>query len=173
MQVTAGKSTLRGRKNPRHHLPFSQGLGGETLITPLLSHPNELRFQASYPFFSSVFGHLRAYGVPRPGIRSELHLQPMPQQCWILNLLCQVNLHPRAPETAVILLGHRGNSRHPIFEGNEKIQPRTRPEASSKILKSLPPIHSPYISRAAAWWEKARTFLRLGGEENLKGATGS
>ena len=32
----------------------------------------------------------KAYGVPRPGIKSKQQLQPKPQlrQCWILNSLC-------------------------------------------------------------------------------------
>ena len=40
-------------------------------------------------FFFFLFGHPAAYGVPRPGIRSELQLQPKPQlwQHRILNPL--------------------------------------------------------------------------------------
>ena len=45
------------------------------------------------PIFSFVFfilGYLEAYGVPKPGIKSELQLQPKPQlqQCQIPNPLC-------------------------------------------------------------------------------------
>ena len=42
-------------------------------------------------FLFFFFGQPRAYGVPRPGIRSQLYSQPKLQlrQCWILNPLCQ------------------------------------------------------------------------------------
>ena len=42
------------------------------------------------PLFS-FFGHPMAYGVPGPGIRSKLWLQP--RQCWILNPLFQARDH--------------------------------------------------------------------------------
>ena len=47
-------------------------------------------FLFSFFFFFFFFGCVTAYGIPRPGIRSELQLQPVPQlwQCQILNPLC-------------------------------------------------------------------------------------
>ena len=41
-------------------------------------------------FFFFIFGCSKAYGIPKPGIRSEPHLQPkpQPQQCQILDPLC-------------------------------------------------------------------------------------
>ena len=55
-----------------------------------------------------------AYGIPRPGIRSELQLQPMPQlqQCQILNLLhWESNLCPCCYRDTSIPLWHNGNSK--------------------------------------------------------------
>ena len=67
-------------------------------------------------FFFSIFGRPVSYGVPWPGIRSELHLQAMPQlwRCQILNLLCrpgqESNLHPSAPEMLPLPLSHSRNT---------------------------------------------------------------
>ena len=60
-------------------------------ICPLL--PSHYRYTGSghLPWvFWVVFGHLAACGVPGPGIRSKLPLQPTQQfrQCQILNPLC-------------------------------------------------------------------------------------
>lgn len=38
-----------------------------------------LTSDSMFVYFFPFFGHLAAYGVPRPGIGSELMLQPMPQ----------------------------------------------------------------------------------------------
>ena len=46
--------------------------------------------------FVFFFGHHSAYGVPRPGIRSELQLWPMPQlwQCGILTHCARPGVKP-------------------------------------------------------------------------------
>ena len=62
-------------------------------------------------FFSSIFGHLAAYGNPQPGItsKSEPQLRPTLQlwQHWILYPLCwaedQSNLCPGTAETSIPL----------------------------------------------------------------------
>ena len=47
-------------------------------------------------FLFSCFGRPAAYGAPRPGIRSELQLQPMLHlwQHQILNALCHARMEP-------------------------------------------------------------------------------
>ena len=65
-----------------------------------------------FPF--SFFGHPTAYGVPGPGIKSELQLCKL-QQCERDPLICCVgpgsNLHPDAVKTVPILLKlHSENS---------------------------------------------------------------
>lgn len=51
-------------------------------------------------FFSLIFGHLEAYGVPGPGDTSEPQLQPKPQQwqCPIPNLLCRPGIEPMSQQ---------------------------------------------------------------------------
>ena len=43
-----------------------------------------------FSFLFLLFFYLVAYGLPGPGIRSEMQLQSMLQlqQCWIINFLC-------------------------------------------------------------------------------------
>ena len=69
----------------------------------------------SQTFFSPFFCHPKAYGVPGPGIRAELQLQPLLHlgPHWILNLLCRAegsNLRPVALETLLIPLPHSENA---------------------------------------------------------------
>ena len=75
----------------------------------------------SFPtLFFFFFGHPMAYGVSRPGIRSKVHLWPMPQlqQCQILNLPCWAgtNLRPSDPEMPLIFLCHSRNTSFPTHE---------------------------------------------------------
>ena len=85
------------------------------------TRPPDLAFQGAggwkhASFFCFVlFCHPTAYRVPRPGIRSEPQLQPMPQlrHHWILNPLCWtggLNLCSRALEMPLIPLYHRGHA---------------------------------------------------------------
>ena len=56
-----------------------------------------------FVFFSSCFGRPSAYGVIRPGIRSELPLRPLLRQYWFLELAMPglgSNLCPGTAETA-------------------------------------------------------------------------
>ena len=67
-----------------------------------------------FSFFFFFFDLPTAYGVPGPGIRSELWLRHMPtlRQHQIHNPLgWGLNLRPSAPETPPILLHHSRNSR--------------------------------------------------------------
>ena len=58
------------------------------VLNPLSHSGNSLTGFSFEIFFSPffLFGCPGAYGVPGPGIKSELKLQPVPQlqQCWIL-----------------------------------------------------------------------------------------
>ena len=64
---------------------------------------------AFFFFFFSIFGLPAAYEVPRPGIRSELQLWPMPQ-LWQLTAPGQGSvLCLGTAETAPIPLCHSGN----------------------------------------------------------------
>ena len=65
-------------------------------------------------FFFFLFGHPKAYGAPRPGIRSELQSWPKPKlwQCQILNSLCRLR---NEPKMLLILLCHSRSSCLLIF----------------------------------------------------------
>ena len=73
---------------------------------PLQREPQGMAFGVffwdTFFFKPFTFGRPEAYGIPRPGIRSEPQLWPKSQllQCWILNPLClgwESNLWPSTP----------------------------------------------------------------------------
>ena len=67
----------------------------------------------SFVLFCFVFGHLRAYRVPRPEIRSEpqFHSKPQLRQSWILNPLgWALHLCPSTSKMPPIPLHHGWNS---------------------------------------------------------------
>ena len=83
-------------------------------------YKDEMRQSISFFLFFFI-GHPAVYGVPRPGIKSKLELQPMPQlwQCQPLNPLCQAGGGTRVLDTAEtpsILLHHSGNFKAKYFK---------------------------------------------------------
>ena len=77
---------------------------------------NPCHLESSLPpraslFFFSIYGCCFAYGVPRPGIRTEMQLQPKPQLQLrqILNPQCQTGHRTRVPVLPETLC-HSGNS---------------------------------------------------------------
>ena len=70
-------------------------------------------------FFFFFFGCSAAYGVPGPGIRSELQFLIQPAAGSLTHCAgLGSNLRPTAPKTLLISLCHRGNSSPSIFNCN-------------------------------------------------------
>ena len=119
-------SILRG-----HFLPESVCWGIADVAVPWAHKDPWTQHVDFFLFFLFFFFGLPvAYGIPRPGIRSELQLQTMPQLQQCVSLIhCAglgSNLHPGTPEMPPIPLQHSRTSWTKCLEGCRALSPQQK-----------------------------------------------
>ena len=104
--------------------------------------PLEDMSQNQHFFFPPFFGHPKAYGVPRPGIRSQPELQPTSQvwERWILNPLAWAGdgtCVPQGSRDAADPIGPQQKLPESTFEGKAREQGQAQEEAGGTVPHHL------------------------------------